>query len=227
MPRSAKPGVDWVEIEKRVKAGEPYRKIAADPAVDVSHVRISQRAREYGWHHERKVSKALARANGKPDWKAKIEATETARMHRAPATAGERRSVSLGKRCPEHAEAILESLESGLTENVAASLVGISPGTLSAWKHEDTVFGELMRLARLRSKAAPEINVRQASERGDWKASLAILQGDKDTRDYWGGNDKGAGPSFSININLREPLDEQSLEPPTIEVRHDREQEPD
>lgn len=230
MPVSSKPGVDWVAIERRVKAGEPYRKIAADPTVDVSHVRISQRAREYGWHHERKVSKARGKGNGKSleraDWKAELAATKTAEIHANPQTVGERKIVALGNRSPEHAEAILQSLEDGLTDHVAASLVGISPPTLSAWKQEDPRFGELMRLARLRSKAGPELNIREAGKRGDWKADLAILQGDKDTRDYWGGDKQGSGPSFSININLRNDA-EPSLEPPTIEItpNHDEQKQ--
>ena len=207
MAASNKPGVDWLEIEQRVKAGQSYRAIERslkEQGIKISHEAISQRARREGW-------KKLPSSQ---NWEAGIRETKTALITAKPTTNGEKRIVTIGKRSPENAEKIVALIQAGRTQKTAAAAVGISPGTLINWREDDPEFAERLRLARLESLGEAESSIVKAHERGDWRAAHVRLQADKDTSEDWGQANQGGG-GLQININLR---GHDSIEAPTIDI---------
>jgi hypothetical protein len=108
---NAKPGVDWLEIERRVRAGDSFRSIEQDH--DVSHQAISQRATKEGWTEEARLALAakefkVVEANGKATVGAKL--------------------------------AVIQALENGVLLKTAAGAAGISERTLREWRETDAAF---------------------------------------------------------------------------------------
>ena len=180
------------------------RKVAAamtKAGFKVSHNAISQRAKKEGWFKQAEICDPS------------ILETKTAKIHGNPVTHGERRMVTMGKRSPENAAKILDYLEQGFSQNVAAAKVGISPSTLSAWLKDDPELGELARVSRIKGHAADERIIMEARDRGDWKAALTRLERSKDVADAWKQEDtaqKGTG-NFNIVFNFSRDDDESPV----------------
>ena len=185
MGQERKPGVPWLEIEQRIRAGESARSVSRSmkaAGTPISHVEIARHSRQKGW------------VPGKADsWKEAV--------NRLPSVARTILPPVNSKRTPEIVAQILGNIELGMTEANAAAAAGIAPGTLSHWKSDDAQMAVLMETARRRSLGMAEHEVAQAGARGDWRASVTRLERAKETRDDWAPRASGSsGPSVSINF---------------------------
>ena len=192
-----KPGVNWKDIERRYKTEVLHgdlsvRQLAKDGGV--SHVTLLRRAERQGW---KPGSLTAARKA--------ISTTNTAEIFAKPRselTKGEKRQVTFGNACPENAARILADVERGMSQAVAARSVGLTPEALVKWKKRDPEFGTQLDAADARSIGETQVEVVQASERGDMKASIARLQTHRFTRADWGRGGGGISPTVAIQLNI-------------------------
>lgn len=143
---TAKPGIDWVAIEARVRAGEAALQIAKDH--EVSCQAISKRARKEGWR------KTALQVRAETEFK--------------PAAVN-------GKGRPETKLAIIHALEKGVQQKTAAGVAGIAEDTLLEWKTRDPAFREECQAAVQRFIQTNLGRVDKAADRGDWKAATWML----------------------------------------------------
>lgn len=203
MPQRTKPGVDWAEIERRVRAGESSTSIAKDlgenGVVEIKRQSIDKRAKKEGWNDE--AHKADGLDEEKIDWLALALQTETAKIHDDPQTRGEKNMVTMGRRSPENMAKILEMVNQGASPNLAIQACGCSEGLMTKWRTEDPSFAELIRVARGMFLSGQQVNIAKSGHRGDWKASQAILQASPETRKEWASNGP-SGTGITVNISI-------------------------
>jgi hypothetical protein len=179
---NAKPGVDWLEIERRVRAGDSFRSIEQDH--DVSHQAISQRATKEGWTEEARLQLAakefkVVEANGKATVGAKL--------------------------------AVIQALENGVLLKTAAGAAGISERTLREWRETDAAFAAECEKAVDRFIQANLELIQAAAKRGDWKAAQWMLgKHPKSKADY--AEEKAGGNGNTVNIVLSIPKPGQAIE---------------
>lgn len=184
MPNWNKPGVDWHEIEQRVRAGEPCRAISRDLTSrgrPISHVAISRRANKRGW---------LQPVNAEPT--------------SVPVNLPGRQTLS-------QRQAVLEALRNGATLQLAALSVGVTESTLRNWRREDLSFEAEVAKARGIELVGQVQNIRRAAEKGDWRAAAHLLAKAPETKAEWGENEARA-PALNITLNIERAVDPKTIE---------------
>jgi len=188
MPRRTKPGVDWAEIERKVRAGQSTTSLAKQ--YDVARQSIDKRANKEGWK------------NGPQRWMPAIMATETAQRLANPQTNADSNLVTRGNRTPEILAQILERISLGSPLYIAAGAAGITDELFREWRKSDQSVARLVGEARQDFISRQYGNIAKASDRGDWKAAQAMLQAAPETRKDWSGNSSGSG-GITVNIAIR------------------------
>ena len=110
------------------------------------------------------------------------------------------------KRTPETVNAILEFIQRGATEEMAARAAGISPRTHRQWKSGDPDFARLIEVARARKLVEWVEKIDQAK---DWKAQHKLLQVAPETREQFADRRKDESPTIILNIHRDEVVIEQ------------------
>jgi hypothetical protein len=190
----AKPGIDWLEIRKRVEGGEGIRPVARD--YGISHQSIQGKAQRQGWTggwagaRRTQIMQAV-RGNGSA---ADSEPNEGKRQ--LPALP----KGQTGLRTEENKVCILECLKIGFSINKAASVVGFTDPALRSWMQSDETWRQELIEAQLHYAARHMGNIDAASDRGDWKASERLLESHPFMRDEFKPADKGGGITVIINV---------------------------
>lgn len=198
MPRRTKPGVDWAEIEKAVRAGQSTTSLAKEHGL--ARQSIDKKANKEGWK------------DGPQKWLPAARQTRTARMLQDPQTTAEKAIATNGNRTPENQAAILWSLEQGMSITQAAESNGIKYDLFNAWRKDDPVFDRLVWQARHQLLGGMQTEIVKSARRGDWKAAESVLKASPETRKDWSGNNAGAG-GITVNIGIR--MDGQH---PTVDI---------
>lgn len=165
---------DWKRIKARYEAGEKVTHIA--DTVDVTRQAISKRAKKEGWSQE--GAKQLNVVAELPSLQAGNQNIRT----------------------PEAVSLILSEISQGTPKHLAANMAGMGVDTLNTMLKTDPAFSRLYREARARRLAQHVKNIHDAGDRGDWKASLKVLETAEETREEWGGKDKGNTLNVLINV---------------------------
>jgi hypothetical protein len=179
MPQPTKPGIDWAEIQTRLKAGESANSLGKQ--YDVSKQGILKRAKKEGWLTPAPITRFLA----------------TARQPTAPAAKGS----------PERKAEILGYLTQGLSYTIAAMRAGIGRQTLSNWRKDDVQFGNACEEAIALWASSRIETIEHAGDRGDWKASAYLLERNEGTKPIFA-QDKGQGGGTNIQVVLNIPRPE-------------------
>ncbi len=175
--------INWDAIHLRHKEGETAYSISKSLGGVPSKVGIMKKAKREGW---RRLDQDTMRT-----------AENLSIVRRASGSA-------LGKRAPENIALILESIELGATERVAAGIAGISPKTLTRWKQEDPRFGMEIHARRSQNVAEMLRCINQASQK-DWKAAAWSLERDPYSREEFGRRNKEKEqPTIILNIHRDE-----------------------
>lgn len=188
MPNRTKPGVDWAGIERRYRAGEGSTSIAKD--YDIKRQSIDKRARIEGW-----------RDSGPEKWLPAARNTDTARRLLNPQTTRDKQLATRGNRTPENLALILDKIEQGSPIYVAVGTAGITDETFREWKKDDPTVNPLVQQARQDFISRQYGNIAAAGDRGDWKASQALLQSAPETRKDWANGSSG-GSGITVNISI-------------------------
>ena len=174
---------DWDAIHLRYKRGETAYAISKSLGGKPSKVGIMKRAKREGW--QRIDEETMRTAENLPI------------VRRASGSA-------LGKRTPENIALILESIEIGATEKVAAGIAGISPKTLTRWKQEDPRFAMEVHARRSQNVAEKLRYINEAAQR-DWKAAAWSLERDPYSREEFSNRNKEKEmPKIILNIHRDE-----------------------
>jgi hypothetical protein len=174
-----KPGVDWVSIRNQYEAGiASVRKLARMHGI--SHTAINKRIVSHGW-------KPLAGGVSVPV----ITETTLAQHPTAPDIEAKKQQIA-------------GHLANGTTPNMAADLADVRRETVTAWLESDTEFSELCKRAQSvwAQKRVNDINL--ASEKGDWRAGLALLERHPATKADYGNPKDSGGPKVEIVFNMPE-----------------------
>lgn len=188
MPRRTKPGVNWTEIEQKVRAGQSTTSLAKEHGL--ARQSIDKRAKKEGWK------------DGPQRWLPAARQTQTSKALESPQTTAERHMATTGIRSAENAAAILDKLSRGVPFSIAPGAIGISYETFLKWRKDDPTFDRLVWQARQDHLSNQYGNIAKASDRGDWKAAQAMLQAAPETRKDWSANNAGAG-GITVNIAIR------------------------
>lgn len=187
MPRRTKPGVNWAEIEKAVRAGQSTTSLAKEH--DVARQSIDKRANKEGWR------------DGPQKWMPATRQTDTARRLESPQNATDKRIAAYGNRTPENQATILDELTKGVPLSLVAGVIGLGYDAFNDWRKADPVFDRLVYQARQMHLANQYGNIAKASDRGDWKAAQAMLQAAPETKKDWSNNNLGSG-GITVNISI-------------------------
>ena len=194
-----KPGVDWIEIENRIRSGEKVFVIAKD--YDLSRQAIDKRAKKNGWIRSQK---AVQVAKGE---------IKSATKHSATLSTKRNHVQRFDKDTPDTKDAILQLLKEGNPRQIAAQGAGVSLDSLNRWVDRDDQFALLVRQAESVAVADRLQRISEASsKRGDWKADTWILER---THKQIFGNETNKLGAMNLHININR---DTSLEPVTIEA---------
>ena len=172
--------IDWDAIHLRYKQVETAYSISKSLGGVPSKVGIMKRAKREGW---RRIEEETMRT-----------AENLPIVRRASGSA-------LGKRAPENIALILECIEHGATEKVAAGIAGIAPKTLTRWKQEDPRIAMEVYARRSQNVADKLACINQASQK-DWKAAAWSLERDPYSREEFGKQNKEKEqPTIILNIH--------------------------
>jgi len=175
--------INWDAIQVRYTQGETAYAISKSLAGVPSKVGISKRAKREGWG---RINEDTMRT-----------AENLPIVRRASGSA-------LGKRAPENIALILESIELGATEKVAAGIAGISPKTLTRWKQEDPRLAMEIHARRSQNVAEMLGHINQAAQK-DWKAAAWSLERDPYSREEFSNRNKEKEmPTIILNIHRDE-----------------------
>lgn len=174
-------GIPWNEIKARWESGESAYFIEQDlnrKGQKITRQGINARAKRDGWELKPAggllaVTKDLPSAN--PEH-------------------------GLSKGNPETIAAILEALSTGAPHYLAAESAGVSRETWEQWRKQDSELNRLAQQARIGNLTAQVQVLHKAGQRGDWKASQALLKAAPETKDYFAEDTKPTAIQFVLNI---------------------------
>jgi len=199
MPANPKPNVDWVDVERRYKAGETSRTISRvlmEFGISLSRQAIEQRAERQGWSEKRPASSApspVVEAKPRP----KIERAKNTRHPAVPAEANRRTEAA--------AVAVIAAASHGASLPVAASYANLDGEFLQRWLAEDESFRRRIT-QEMAAKAVRRLElVDEAAERGDVKATMWWLENAPITRTEFGKNARGTAETIKVVLNIRGP----------------------
>lgn len=213
MPKAFK--CDWVSLKADWETDEfTHRQLGEK--YGVSHVRISQRAKQEGWIKANAVGNPHESReeplNGKA-WKPLVSQTSTAERLRNPKIPADKRIAKLGNRSEVNMQRILKLIAAGANQGTAAYSVGIDPPALSKWKASDPEFAAAIQAAEGKRLSGEEQEIRKAGKRGDWRASLTVLERHRLTRQDWAPAQGSHGPTIQVNLGWTRDQD-----PTTIDI---------
>lgn len=187
MPRRTKPGVNWTEIEQKVRAGQSTTSLAKE--YDLARQSIDKRANKEGWR------------DGPQKWMPAVSQTNTSKALESPQTVTDRDMVTRGHWSPETQAAILYALSEGQALAQAAESNGISYEQFLRRRKADVIFDRLVAQARNGVCGEMQTEIVKSARRGDWKAAESFLKASPETRKDWSGNNAGAG-GITVNIAI-------------------------
>ena len=188
----AKPGIDWYEIEIRVKGGESLLSISKD--YDISREAIRKRSLKEGWLETNKNIR-LARQVVAVATKEKVAVTKKEKLQ--PVI---KHKQMFKKDTPEIRDAILVLLSDGNPRKIAAEANGVSQMSFNRWMEADVAFADNVRKAESTAIVSRLQNIAKAGKRGDWKADSWYLE--RTQREIFGNNDsKNSNLAVQINIH--------------------------
>ena len=198
-----KPGIDWQEIEARVRSGEPLLRVSKD--YDISRQAIIKRSRKEGWlDSNKKIRLAKKVVTGVTK-----EKSVTLKSVAKPFSKYIQKHA---KDKPETIDSILGLLRSGNPRKIAVQASGVSMDSFLRWVREDMSFADNVRKAESMAVADRLQNISAAGKRGDWKADTWVLE--RTHKDIFGEKEsKNNNLAVQININ---PVSYTHLTLPTI-----------
>ena len=200
-----KPGVDWIEIEERIKNGESIYPISKD--YDISRQAIEKRAKKNGWIKTQKVVR-IARENAKVvNGEKKVATSSIATMQPK-----KKHIQRFFKDTPETKDAILTLLKEGNPKMIAAQCAGVSLDSLNRWVEKDSDFAVLVRQAESVAVQDRLQNIKKAGDRGDWKADSWYLE--RTQRQIFGNENNKLG-AMNLQINI---MRDTGSEPVTLDA---------
>ena len=208
-PWQSKPGIDWANIEARVKAGETFADISrslAEEGVKISAWAINKRARKGGW-----LSSSLPQST---DWLALCHSTSTAQALTAPHGRAQSMIATMGVRTPKRMAEILSYVHAGASPTAAAQAAGTNKTTLASWRSADPEFEELLSRAEGKMLVRNLQRIDRAAEQ-DWRAADRLLSSLPSAREHWTPN--VGGPQVggvTVVINVKRAYDVE----PTIDL---------
>jgi len=195
-----KPGIDWTEIEARVRSGEPLLRISKD--YDISRQAIIKRSKKEGWlDSNKKVRLAKKIVTSVTKHESVTQKTEV-----KPFSHHVQKSF---KDKPETVDSILRLLREGNPRKIAAQASGISVHSLSRWIDKDEQFANNVRKAESMAVADRLQNITKAGKRGDWKADSWFLE--RTQRDIFGDKDS-KNNSLAVQININRGSSEETVD---------------
>ena len=199
-----KPGINWLEIENRIRSGEKPYVVSKD--FDISRQAIEKRARKFGWIRSQKAVE-VAKHN------VKVAKGEIKIATKDSATLMTKRNhvQRFAKDTPETKDAILELLKEGNPRMIAAQCAGVSLDSLNRWVSADDNFALLVRQAESEAARFRLQNIKKAGNRGDWKADSWYLE--RTQRQIFGNENNKLG-AMNLQINI---MRDTSTEPVTID----------
>lgn len=193
MPQRSKPGVNWDAIRQRYEAGEtPYA--IHKSGVGVSKQAIQQRVEKHGWVQTQGSRNVATR-----------QATHMAQA--ASLASSARAPVQFkgwwGKDTPETRAFVIDAIDRGATQKLAAQAAGVHENTLLNWKSNDPEFAAQIEAARSHH-AIEHIGVidHAGRETKDWKASAHLLSKNPLTKAEFGDTAKAGGPVINVVLNV-------------------------
>ena len=189
-----KPGIDWQEIEARVRSGEPLLRVSKD--YDISRQAIIKRSRKEGWlDSNKKIRLAKKVVTGVTK-----EKSVTLKSVAKPFSKYIQKHA---KDKPETIDSILGLLRSGNPRKIAVQASGVSMDSFLRWVREDMSFADNVRKAESMAVADRLQNISAAGKRGDWKADTWVLE--RTHKDIFGEKEsKNNNLAVQININRGE-----------------------
>ena len=186
-----KPGIDWQEIEARVRSGEPLLRVSMD--YDISRQAIIKRSRKEGWlDSNKKIRLAKKVVTGVTK-----EKSVTLKSVAKPFSKYIQKHA---KDKPETIDSILGLLRSGNPRKIAVQASGVSMDSFLRWVREDMSFADNVRKAESMAVADRLQNISAAGKRGDWKADTWVLE--RTHKDIFGEKEsKNNNLAVQININ--------------------------
>ena len=202
-----KPGINWTEIEARVRSGESLNAMAKD--YNISRQAITKRAKKEGW---------LA-SNKKVRLAKKVVATVTKEKVATDKVALQPFGNYVQKHQkdkPETIDSILGLLRSGNPRKIAVQASGISMDRFMRWMKEDHSFADNIRKAESMAVADRMQNIAAAGKRGDWKADTWVLE--RTHREIFG-EKESKNNSLAVQININRDTDKESINISTTDTK--------
>lgn len=167
-----KPGVDWVAIRREYEAGiASVRQLARRHLV--SHTAINKKIRAQGWAEPERVSVPAAVETRLPSNPAKGDITD-------------------------RKNAIIGHLVDGAPPNMAAMLADVRGETFGEWLVSDPSFAHSCKRAQMIWAQTRVTDINRASEKGDWRAGLALLERHPATKIEYGEQKYTGGAKVEI-----------------------------
>ena len=197
MVANPKPGVDWARIRERLARGDLASEIsAADYAP--SAVMIRRKAKQLGWPVV--DGRGAHRSKTKPS-KTKPLKTKLRVAADLPNADGVALDHVNGINREKAAE-VLRLLADGRNISGACGLVSLDPATLWRWTARSPEFKHQVQQAQWINVARNESNIQAAADRGDWKASQAILRAQRLSRERWSDDTRDQSPASTLNVQF-------------------------
>ena len=192
-----KPGVDWNEIHRLFTQHPELSLTRIAKLHDITRPAIAKRAKKHGWK--------------RPEGAPKSPTKRTKEI----ALAG--LAISCIDPTSEVADLIIERVKDCTPIHIAAGAEGISMPDLTAWLDSDPDIAARIDMARHEAIATLIRRVREASDRGDVKASQWLLERVKETREEFAPTRQQASDvgGITVILNIPRPI---PLEPVVVDV---------
>lgn len=197
MPYPKKPGADWVQIEQEYRHKVVPGLMSLNALAKqhpVSRQAISQVAKREGW----------------PELPGKLQPLAKVATDVVASDTGKQAKLG-SKDTPGARSEILEALRNGATRKVAALAGGISPDTLTRWCDKDQDFAADVAIAEGQMVAQQLKNIKDAGDRGDWRASDRLVSTHHLTREEFGRQAGGGNVSINFSFSRDTMMDEPKI----------------
>jgi len=183
---------DWDTIRARYEAGENSYVISKSYGGTPTRQGVSKRAKREGWLSILPDTKQAVR---------NLPSVQERACQRAT-------SDELGKRSVGNTRLLLAAFERGVSPNIAADLIGLTPNQLKAWMSDDH---QLTMEIRSRAAQVAGEYLRGIGDADDWKAWKWLLERSPISREEFGSQRaEKVQPTIILNIHR----DEVVIEPP-------------
>ena len=166
--------VDWHEILRRYIAGESVTELAADAKYPVTRQAISKRVKSANL--DNRVRNKIRKARAK---RGQVTQPLTAQ----PSTTQPIAQPTIGD---DRRAALVELVSLGATVSEACKSIGINRSTFYNWHSEQCGFADSIQQAQREFLALNLASMKNAAQRGDWRAADRILQVNPATKARYG-----------------------------------------